>query len=101
MLTLQQVAEMADLNPETVRHYHKMATRARSNNTTTARSLPAPVAKLGQQNLWDTQEIHDWIANRKAPKRMGAIPKKEMREVLRAALAGNLDQVITIAKRNI
>lgn len=101
MFTINQVADAAGIKPETVRHYHKQATRARKNGTSRASDLPAPIGVRHQANVWDTQEILDWVAARNKPSRMGAIPKKEMQAVLNAAQAGKLFEVITIAKRNL
>lgn len=101
MINVQQVADTAGLSPATVRHHHKLATKARREGTVTERHLPAPVGSEDGANLWDDAEIADWISAREKPAKRGAIPKDEMRAVLVAAEAGNIDLVITIARRNI
>lgn len=101
MINVQQVADAAGISPATVRHHHKLATKARREGAETDRHLPAPVGSEDGANLWDDAEIAEWISTRAKPARRGAIPKDEMRAVLTAAEAGNIDQVITIARRNI
>ena len=101
MLTIQQVAEVAELSLETIRHHHKLATRARRTGTATARDLPAPASLVDGANVWDPAEIDAWLAERRKPIKRGGIPKSEMRKVLIAAKAANVDQVISIAERNL
>lgn len=101
MINVQQVADAAGLSPATVRHHHKLATKARREGVATERHLPAPVGTEDGANLWDDSEIADWISAREKPAKRGAIPKDEMRAVLVAAEAGNIDLVITIARMNI
>lgn len=98
---VQQVADAAELSPETIRYYQKAGNQARKAGTETARDLPAPVGVEGGANVWDADEIRSWISTRKTPARRGAIPKSEMRAVLQAAEAGQIDRVITIARRNL
>lgn len=98
---VQQVADEAGISPETVRYYQKIGNQARKAHAATARDLPAPIGIEAGANVWDPDEIRDWIATRKTPARRGAIPKAEMRAVLEAAENQNLDQVIAIARRNL
>ena len=97
----QRVAEEADLSPETVRYYQKIGNQARKANAATERDLPAPSGVVDGANVWDPDEIRAWISARKKPARRGAIPKSEMRAVLQAAEAGQIDRVIEIARRNL
>lgn len=101
MLTITQIAERAEISPDTVRHHHKMATRARRDGAATERHLPAPVGVDGGANVWDETAIDEWIETRREPARRGGIPKSEMRAVLAAAENHNIDQVISIARRNL
>lgn len=100
-MNVQQAADAAGLSPATLRHHHKLATKARREGVATERHLPAPVGVEDGANVWNEDEIAEWISTRETPVKRGAIPKEEMRAVLAAAEAGNVDQVITIARRNI
>lgn len=100
MLTLAQIAELAELSPETVRHYLKVANRARRQGTATERDMPAPAGQQDGANVWHQADIEAWLKARQTPAKRGAIPKSEMRDVLQAAESGNIDRVITIARRN-
>lgn len=101
MLNVNEVADAAGISPETVRHHHKIATKARREGSATERDLPAPAAVVGGANVWDENEIRDWISARKTPARRGAIPKSEMRAILDAAENQQIDRVIAIARRNL
>lgn len=101
MMNAQQVADAAGISVETVRYHHKLATKARREGAATERDLPAPAGLVDGANAWDEDEIQGWISARKTPARKGAIPKSEMRAVLQAAEAGQIDRVITIARRNL
>lgn len=95
-----RVGEETGLSPKTIRYYRKVGARERREGTATARTIPAPRLVDGE-NVWDPDEIRAWVAARKSPARRGAIPKSEMRAVLAAAENHNIDQVITIARRNL
>lgn len=101
MMNAQRVADAAGISVETVRYHHKLATKARREGTATERDLPAPAGLVDGANAWDEDEIQGWISARKTPARKGAIPKSEMRAILAAAENHNIDQVITIARRNL
>ena len=101
MMTVQQVADEAGLSPATVRYYHKQATRSRATGQATERDLPEPVSKVDGANVWDDDEIRDWIAARRSPAKRGAIPKDQMRAVLEHLEAGQIDRAITICRRNL
>lgn len=101
MLNVQQVADAAGISPETVRHHHKIATKARKEGVETERDLPAPSGVVDGANVWDDDKIAAWVAIRKTPARRGGVPKSEMRAILAAAENQQLDRVIAIARRNL
>lgn len=101
MIDITEVANRAGITVNTARYHHKLATKARRERSETARNLPAPQSQTDGANLWDEDEIAEWISVRAEPARRGAITKSEMREVLAAAQSGNVDQVIAIAQRNL
>lgn len=101
MLTAQQVGDQAGVTADTVRKHHQIALRARRLGTATPRHLPAPAEVVDGANVWRESDIAEWISARKTPAKRGGIPKAEMRLVLEAAEAGQIDRVITIARRNL
>lgn len=100
-MNVHEVAEAAGITAETVRHHHKVATKERREGIWTVRMLPEPAGQIDGANVWDDDEIREWIAARRTPAKRGAIPKSEMRAILTAAENGQIDQIITIAERNL
>lgn len=97
-MDIQQVAAAAGVAPDTIRYYLKTATRARLRGTEGPRDLPAPQRGSDGKNYWDDLEIYLWIQAREKPAKRGAIPKATMQAVLDAALADDLETVITLAR---
>lgn len=101
MLNVNEVAAAAGLKPDSIRHHHKTAIIARREGTADERTLPAPRGLHEGANVWDEAEIQEWIDARKTPAKRGAIPKADMRAVLAAAEAGQIDRVIAIATKSL
>lgn len=100
-MDLQQVAAAAGVLPETIRHYHKAANKARAEGRASPRDLPPASRGSDGKNYWDEVEIDIWVSSRQRPAKRGAIPKAEMQAVLDAAQLDNIEEVITIARRNL
>lgn len=102
MKTISEIAEVAKISPATVRVHHKAANNARAAGTTTATTLPAPAGKDDHGRLvWNDADVEAWVEARATTLRPGQVPQSVLREILAAAEAGNLPEVITITKGNL
>lgn len=68
-VTLEQIAERADVLVDTARTMHKRSTRNRAAGTVRPGDLPAPDVVLGKTPGWATTTIDTWIQNRPRARR--------------------------------
>lgn len=102
MKTIREIAEIAKISPATVRVHHKAGILARNAGTATPTVLPAPAGKDEHGRLiWNDADVEAWVEARSTNQRPRPVPQSVLREILAAAEAGNLTEVITITKGNI
>lgn len=97
-LFMQDIADLAEISVETIRSHRRLGHIARSLNRATDSDFPAPAGNDGIRPYWTQEQVDTWLAARRSPGKPGGIPKQAMRDVLAAALAGNVDRTIQLAK---
>lgn len=76
-LTLAEIAQLAGIELQSIRTYHKRATQNRANGDPRPGDLPPEDIRLGQTPGWTTATITRWLANRPRASKTGGPHKPE------------------------
>lgn len=97
-LFMQDVAEMAGISVETVRSHRKLGDLARAEFRATESDFPMVHDYDGIRPWWTKEQIDGWLAARRKPGKPSGVTRQAMRDVLAAAMSGNIDRTIQLAK---